>query len=354
MRRMTAILLASISWYCAFGQDYVITTLAGTGPPIGNGSPAGFSGDNGPAVKAQLNAPKGIAVDSAGNVYFADAGNGRIRRISNGVITTVAGNGSSNNSGDNGPALNAGLGNMHGLAADSSGNLYIADVGSLASDPIVFMLPGSQVIRKVSNGLIMTVAGNGTAGFSGDNGPATSAQLNSVFQSLSVGVDSAGNMYIADSGNNRIRKVSNGVITTVAGNGTAGFSGDNGPATNAQLSNPLSVAVDSAGNLYIGDSGNRRIRKVSNGVITTVAGNGTCCFVGDNGPALSAAFVDIRGIAVDSAGNLYIADSDTRIRKVSSGMIRTIAGNGTFGFSYFWRGRGKRSMSGHCGAWRKV
>jgi uncharacterized protein (TIGR03437 family) len=294
-------------------------------------SPGGFSGDNGPAIKAQLNSPKGIAVDSAGNVYVADAGNGCIRKVSNGVITTVAGNGSGDNTGDNGPALNAGLGNMHGLAADSTGNLYLADVGSLASDTI-FILPGSQVIRKVSNGMITTVAGNGTAGFSGDNGPATSAELNSTFQSLSVGVDSAGNVYIADSGNNRIRKVSNGVMTTLAGNGTAGFSGDNGPATSAQLSNPLSVAVDPAGNLYIGDSGNRRIRKVSNGVITTVAGNGTCCSVADNGPALSAAFVDIRGIAVDSVGNLFIADSDTRIRKVSNGVITTVAGNGDAGF----------------------
>jgi sugar lactone lactonase YvrE len=248
MRVPAAVLLISITSCCALGQDYVISTLSGIGTSAMNtGSPGGFSGDNGPAIKAQLNAPKGIAVDSGGNVYFADTGNGRIRKVSNGVITTVAGNGSGANSGDNGPALNTGLGNIHGLAADATGDLYIADVGTQVGD--VFITTGSQVIRKVSNGVITNVAGNGTAGFSGDNGPAISAQLNSRFQSLSVGVDSAGNVYIADSGNNRVRKVSNGVITTVAGNGTPGFSGDNGAATNAQLANPISVAVDSAGNL---------------------------------------------------------------------------------------------------------
>src|SRR5580692_1719337 len=204
MRLLPAVFLASITSCCAFGQDYVITTMAGNGV-------AGFSGDNGSATKAELYDPKGIAVDSAGNVYFADAGNGRVRRVSNGVITTVAGNGPFDYSGDNGPALNAGLGNIHGLAADSAGNLYIADLDN-------------QVIRKVANGVITTVAGNGTVGFSGDNGPATNAQLNSAFTSLSVGVDSAGNLYIADSGNSRVRKVSNGVITTVAGDGTNGFS----------------------------------------------------------------------------------------------------------------------------------
>ena len=155
---------------------------------------------------------------------------------------------------------------------DSSGNLYIADTGN-------------NRIRKISNGVIATVAGNGTQGFSGDNGPASSAQL---YLPSRIAVDSAGNLYIADSENNRIRKVSNGVIITVAGSGTRGFSGDNGPATSAQLNAPTGVAVDSAGNLYIADSGNNRIRKISNGVITTVAGNGTQGFSGDNGPATSA------------------------------------------------------------------
>lgn len=287
----------------------VISTIAGNGT-------LGFSGDNGPATSAQLNDPLGVAVDAAGNLYIADSGNGRIRMVSNGVITTVAGNGTLGFAGDNGPAGSSQLYYPAGVAVDAAGNVYIAD-----SD--------NHRIRKVSNGVIATVAGGGSS--IGDNGPATSAQL---YGPGGVGVDAAGNLYIADSGNQRIRQVSNGVISTVAGNGTAGFSGDSGPATSAQLNDPDDVTVDAAGNIYIADSGNNRVRNVSNGVIATVAGNGTFQFGGDNGPATSAQLDGPEGVTVDAFGTLYIADSDNnRIRKVSNGVISTVAGNGTYGFS---------------------
>ncbi len=283
----------------------VITTAAGNGTQ-------GFSGDNGPATSAQLSGPTGIAVDSAGNLYIADSGN--IRKVSNGVITTVAGNGTQGFSGDNGPAISAQLYGPWGVAIDSAGNLYIAD-------------SYNSRIRKVTNGVITTVAGNAACCFSGDNGPAASAQL---YGSHGVAAGPDGSVYIADSSNNRIRKVTNGVITTVAGNGTAGFSGDNGPAASAQLTDPEGVAVDSAGNLYIADTGYSRVRKVTNGVITTVAGGGAT--LGDNGPATSAQLYSPKGVAVDSAGNLYIADTyNQRIRKVSNGVITTVAGTGTHG-----------------------
>ncbi len=286
----------------------VITTVAGGGSSLG---------DNGPATSARLNFPYGVAVDSVGNLYIADSENWRARKVSNGVITTVAGNGTQGFSGDNGPATSAQLFIPSGVAVDSVGNLYIADTGN-------------NRVRKVSNGVITTAAGNGTQGFIGDNGLATSAQL---YVPSGVAVDSAGNLYIADIGNNRVRKVSNGVITTAAGDGARGFGGDNGLATGAQLFNPFGVAVDSAGNLYIADSGNNRVRKVSNGVITTVAGNGAPGFGGDNGPATSAQLDDPSGVAVDSAGNLYVADSgNNRVRKVSNGVITTVAGNGAPGF----------------------
>jgi uncharacterized protein (TIGR03437 family) len=288
----------------------VITTVAGSGGP-------GFSGDNGAATNALLYFPEGVAVDSAGNLYIVDSANQRIRKVSNGVITTVAGNGTQGLSGDNGPATSAELNLPEGVAVDVTGNLYIADVGN-------------SRIRKISNGVITTVAGNGTQGFRGDNGPATSAQLANP---VGVAVDSAGSVYIADRNNHRIRKVSGGVITTVAGNGTQGFSGDNGPATSAELNYPQGVAVDSAGNVYIADTYNQRVRKVSGGVITTVAGNGTVGFSGDGGPATSAQLVPA-AVAVDSAGNLYVADSyNNRVRKVSNGVITTVAGDGAPGFS---------------------
>ena len=170
---------------------------------------------------------------------------------------------------------------------------------------------------------ITTVAGNGTQGMSGDNGPAASAQLN---RPEGVAVDSAGNLYIADLYNSRVRRVSNGVITTVAGNGTGGFSGDGGPATTARLYSPLGLAVDSAGNLYVADTDNQRIRKVSNGAISTVAGNGTYGFSGDNGLAPSAQLDYPTGVAVDSAGNVYIADYFNNRIRVLTPALPTIYG----------------------------
>jgi uncharacterized protein (TIGR03437 family) len=287
----------------------VLTLVAGNGTP-------GFGGDNGPATSAQLFNPEGVAVDSVGNVYIADSRNNRVRKVSNGVITTVAGNGTGGFGGDNGPATGAQLWGPAGVAVDSAGNLFIADTYNYR-------------IREVSGGTITTVAGGETPGFGGDNGPATSAQL---LNPLSVTVDAAGNLYIADRFNNSIRKVSNGVISTVAGSWMSGFSGDNGPATSALLSAPMSVAVDSAGNLYIADHDNNRIRKVSGGLITTVAGGGS--FLGDSGPATSALLSGASGVAVDSAGRIYIADTgNNRIRRVSNGVITTVAGNG--GFSFF-------------------
>jgi uncharacterized protein (TIGR03437 family) len=286
-----------------------ITTVAGNGAD-------GFSGDGGPATSASINHPSGVAVDSAGNLYIADEYNNRIRKVSGGTITTVGGSGSYRFSGDGGLASSASLNSPRSVAVDSGGTLYIAE-------------SEGHRIRKVSGGMITTVAGNGNAGFSGDGGPATSASL---YQPWGVAVDSGGNLYVADSDNNRIRKVSGGTITTVAGNGNQGFSGDGGPATSASLSGPSGVAVDSAGNLYIVDG--YRIRKVSGGTITTVAGNGNQGFSGDGGPATSASINAPSGVAVDSAGNLYIADEyNNRIRKVSGGTITTVAGNGVMAFS---------------------
>jgi uncharacterized protein (TIGR03437 family) len=237
-------------------------------------------------------------VDSAGNLYIAASGNS-IRKVSGGFITTVAGGGGT--LGDGGPVTSAQLMCACGVAVDATGNLYIADQFDAR-------------IRKVSAGVITTVAGNGTAGFGGDNGPATSAQL---YSPEGVAVDSAGNLYIADANNHRTREVSGGVITTVAGGGLS-LSGDPVPAASASLYSPAGVAADSAGNLYIADSGNSRIRKVSGGAITTVAGSGAALdggFSGDNGPATSAQLYWPNGVAVDSAGNLYIADTyNSRVR----------------------------------------
>jgi sugar lactone lactonase YvrE len=317
----------SIDEVMVFNRAIAAAEIAGCVPPQLSGTistvAGGSVGDGGPAVNAPVNTPSAAAVDSAGNLYIANTYNNRVRKVStSGTITTVAGNGTPGFSGDGGPATNASLASPTGVAVDAAGNLYIADAGN-------------DRVRKVSaSGTITTVAGTGTPGFSGDGGPATGAGL--VYPS-GVAVDAAGNLYIADTYNNRVRKVSaSGTITTVAGNGTPGFSGDGGPATNASLASPSGVAVDAAGNLYIADPDNSRVRKVStSGTITTVAGNGTPGFSGDGGPATNASLFNPSGVAVDAAGNLYIADTtNSRVRKVStSGTITTVAGNGTPGFS---------------------
>jgi uncharacterized protein (TIGR03437 family) len=304
------ILSAALSW------AQVITTVAGNGT-------AGFSGDGGPATAASLGGPYAVALDTAGNLYFADLNNNRIRKVTaSGIISTIAGNGTRGFSGDGGLATSASLSSPDGVIVDTAGNLYFAD-------------QDNNRIRKVTpSGIISTIVGNGNQGFSGDGGPATSASLN---YPQGLALDASGNLYFADLNNNIIRKVtSSGLINTIAGNGIQGVSGDGGPATSASLFFPQDVAFDGAGNLYIADYGSSRIRKVSpSGVISTVAGNGTPGFSGDGGLATSASLDHSGAVAVDAAGNLYIADvANNRIRKVTpSGIISTIAGNGPQGYS---------------------
>ena len=300
----------------------MISTVAG----------GGLGGDGGAAVAAQLNRPTDVALDAAGNLYIADAGNRRIRKVdAAGVITTVAGDGRRGSDGDGGPAVEAQLSSPYGVALDAAGNLYFSDSGYRPSDA-----SHRPRIRKVdAAGVITTVAGDGTAGFSGDGGAAVAARLSLL---AGVALDAAGNLYIADRGNSRIRMVDTaGVITTVAGDGTRGFGGDGGPAVEARLLSPYGVALDAAGNLYIADTWNHRIRMVdAAGVITTVAGDGMRGSDGDGGPAVAARLGFPTGVALDVAGNLYIADqNDNSIRKVDSGtgVITTVAGDGsTFGF----------------------
>ena len=337
---------------------YIITTIAGNN--IG-----GFLGDAGAATSAQLNNPLGVTLDSAGNLYFADSSNHRVRKVAGGTISTVAGNGTPGFLGDAAAATSAELNLPSGVAVDSSGNLYIADTFNC-------------VIRKVAGGNITTYVGSDTnyavnCGGGGDHGLAINAQLanptglaldaagnlyiadagnsnirivnkvTGIIAPLSitginlnspkgVAVDAAGDVYIADTGNGRILKVTPvGSITkttTVAGTGVNGYSGDGGPATSAQLNNPYGVAVDAAGNVYITDTNNQRVRMVSaaTGIITTVAGTGRSGYAGDGGPSTSAQLSFPRGIWVDASGNIYVSDAQNNVIRLLTPAPPSIGG----------------------------
>lgn len=341
-----------------------ISTLAGNGVCI-------YGGDGGPAASAFLAEPEGVAFAPGGDVYIADTGNCRVRKISAGVMSTFAGTGACGFGGDGGPATSAGIGRASGVTVDAVGNVYIADttscrvrvvstagiISTLAGNgtcgytgdgvaayatalnrprAVAFDAAGNLLIADTDNCrirsvgfpavLISTVAGDGTCNVGGDGGPATAGKLKAP---RGIAVTATG-IHIADYGNCRMRLVSAGVITTSAGTGWCHFGGDGGPATNAALSTIGDVAADSSGNIYIADTANCRVRKVdTGGTITTLAGTGVCAFSGDGGAATSAALNSPQGVAVDASGAVYIADSgNCRIRRVMTGVISTFAGSG--------------------------
>lgn len=309
-----------------------IATVAGDGTD-------GFLGDEGPATSGLLNDPGAVTEDALGQVFVADTANNRIRRITFdergvGTITTVAGTGAFGFSGDGGPATSAKLGRPAGVAVDSLGRLFIGDRFNSRIRCVTFDADGA--------GTITTIVGTGVGGFSGDGGPAQDAQISAP---AGLAVDDDDQLFITDG--NRIRRVTFdasglGTITTVAGNGTAGFAGDGGPALDAQLRTPFGVDVDGVGRLIIADTGNRRVRRVTFdgagvGTITTVAGTGVSGFSGDGGPATSAQLALPLSASVDALGQIFIGDSNNRVRRVvfdtaGAGTIDTVAGTGAFGF----------------------
>jgi sugar lactone lactonase YvrE len=310
--------------------DGAIHTVAGTGT-------AGFSGDGGPALAAEFRFPNGITLDSAGNIYVADSGNSRVRKIAtDGMVTTIAGTGSPGISGDGGLATNAQVGNfLCGIAVDGSGSVYVADCSGHVNGGFIrpnilcsatVALPacsGHRIRRITADGVITTFAGNGTFGFSGDGGPAAAAQLNltpdlvdRAYLPSAIAVDTSDNLYIADVSNGRIRKVDkDGVITTVQYRVPPGANQD-------QLGSPHSVAVDSRGNLYVADPYSNRIRKIAtDGIFTTVAGTGQYGFPADGALALDAPLNEPFDVSVDPTGNLYLIDNNRRIFKVTTNSV---------------------------------
>lgn len=297
----------------------IINTIAGTGT-------GGYSGDGGQATNAQLGGMYYCypAFDNAGNTYIAQNLSNTIRKIDKaGVITTIAGtNGVYGYTGDGGPAVNALLYHPTAIAIDNANNIFVSD-------------RNGTVIRKISpSGIITTVSGQYTTSCGvGDGGLLVQAQFSAI---SALTIDHAGNLYISDYGCNTVRKVnSSGIITTIAGNGTWGYSGDGGPATAAQLAYPCSVAIDNAGNIYIADAENQRVRKLSTtGIITTIAGNGNLGYSGDGGPAIQASLSFPGSVVIDNSGNLYTGDYNNVVRKIDpSGIITTYAGTGISGYS---------------------
>ncbi len=292
-------------YFCEIGNSVVrkvnatgiISTVAGTGVQ-------GFSGNGGPATAAQINQPTSVAIDDTGNIYFTDDGNNMIRKVNTaGIITTIAGTGTAGYFGDNGFAVNAELSQPSGVAIDRKGNIYIADVYNHA-------------VRMIdTSGKIKTIAGDGTPGYSGNGTSAVIAQLK---YPKGVAVDTFGNIFIVDQGNSTIRRINPaGIIIAFAGCDTAGYSGDGDYGYNAKLSGPTEVTIDKAGNVYIADFGNHVIRKVKpSGFISTYAGNGSSGYSGDGGNALSAQMAGPYGVAADKNGKLYITDEINNVVRV--------------------------------------
>jgi hypothetical protein len=284
--------------------DGLISAVAGTGAQ-------GFGGDGGSATSALLDSPAGVAVDSSGNIYIADTNNNRIREVSGGVIATIAGTGVSGFSGDGGAATSATLSSPGVIAVDSNGNVYFSDAGN-------------NRIREISGTTINTVVGNGTQGYSGDGGQATAASLDTPG---GLAVDAAFNIYIGDTHNNRVRMVTfaTGVIGTIAGTGVKGFNGD-GPALTTQLAWPNGVAVDGSGNVYFADTLNNRIREIQGGNVITVSGNGMEGFSGDTGASDSASLDTPLAVAVFGSAVAFADTQNDRVREISSQTVDTIAG----------------------------
>ncbi len=337
----------------ATAQQYTISTVAGIG------TVQGYYGVPGPATQNPLDFPFKVAIDSKGNLFIADYYTYIVREVTAGTINTIAGNTNPGFAGDDGPGFQAQISFVHGLAADTKGNLFIADTSN-----------ARVRVVNLSTGNIFTFAGNGTSGYSGDGAKAVNASLNSP---AGVVADSAGNVYIADYGNSTVRKVdTSGNITTVAGTGTWGYSGDGGPANKAALAHPVALAVDPAGNIYIADPGNLNIRRItadgnihtiasnldaesiavdaagsiyypnylnstvqkilSNGTQFTIAGNGTVGFSGDGGAATAAQLNQPYGVAVDSSGNVYVADfANMAIRQLTPAVSTVTAVNAASG-----------------------